>query len=324
MSEDIVALACPECESTLAPEAKHCPNCGYNLASKAKGVGPVTFTYPEAARAYHPSGIITPGAVLAMLVIGLVVAIVCGAMGYPINYVIAAIVGAATKAKNLLRLLAVPIAFVLYVVSACVLGVIIALVIRKVALKNKVRNIMAPRVVGIICGLAGITAYVVAYLQIMGTAAFNSTIDFFKLGIYSLGIVLIPVFIAEEAIANTPFCETDLCYMKDKSLAKYAIRNERAIYELLTAHDYTGLAAVPVDNQAVGNQVEIEAWLCPNCRDTGFLQAITTQKRFETDTNGKTTTKWHTRRIFSAQLSKEDIEALKDLISPARENLVPA
>jgi YD repeat-containing protein len=305
MSTEHDLQECQKCGTATTAGATHCPNCGYGFSSGREGEGPLSFAFPAVENAYKPSGKGSPKAILLMLAMGLPVAAVGGVLLYPVHAIIA------TLASKMPVCLIVLAALVLYFIVAGVLGYLIGLSVGKGGLIGKNRNLRAAWAIGLLCGLVGYGAYVAVYFSVLGPKGFNSAIDAIKLIGYFLAIVLVAGATSGGTVEENPFCERCEEYMRKISLGKYPIRLERVWIGLLNSRKFDGIGDLASDSGRDSKDfTEVTVWHCDSCKEAGFINAETTQVRYEYDKQGNKTTKSETRRIFSSPIVKSEIATL--------------
>jgi len=315
MNTDAVASGgvCPKCEHPVTLESQYCPGCGYEFPTGKEGVGRHEFAFPVVEYAYKPSGKTTGLAIGLMVVFGVAAALAGGPLLYLVHGILA------TVAAWLLRtgiciagLAALVVEFGGYLLAAPLLGFLIGGAVSEGAKRGKNRNQMAKYIIGGLCGLVGFGSFLLVYYLVLKEAAFNSAIDFIKLGWNIISIIGVAVLTG--SMDETPFCEDCEQWMTKHALDKRPIRFEGEIIDLLTVGQFERLAAIPADAEAV-NFCQVDVWCCDCENATCYVDMKTTQTRYTYTKNQQTGAEEkkpqvQVRRVFSMALPRSEVKPL--------------
>lgn len=332
MNNDPMNILCPKCQTAVSEDMKNCPGCGYaqptvNSLASAKdesreGAGPFSFAYEEVQNVYKfkPSGNVSKIAIQHMLVLGLFTAVIGG----PVLFFVIRIIGSVAASFLRFGFLGVMTSFVLifggFVIAGGLLGYLISLGVSSGAIKENCHDTKIPNRIGLICGFVGFGAYLLVYTLVIGVSVgFNSVIDFLKLGLIMIAILVASSVFSTSAIESTPFCDQCEEYMKPINFGRrtgagegvgWPIRYEEPIMNILQSRKFEELSKYGKD-WVPKNYTSIFVWYCGHCRQKGFINAETTQMRYEVDTQGKRNAKYLTRTIFSSSLDMSEVEKLR-------------
>lgn len=303
------SLECPKCGTENVNDKNYCPRCGYDFRTRREGVGPVSFAHSEVEFVFEPSGKRNFVGEMLLFGVGLLVALACGGILYPLHAGVLSLLLYSYDTHWIVPLVFWFMVFVGPAILGFLLGLVISYVIDEATTKLKVRNVWKAKETALISGFIAFCVYAGVRFLVLGAKGFETTIDYVKLVEFCVGLLIGSYVIAGVAMREKPFCESCGEYMKRIMFEKIPIRHEDRLVEFAESSKFdemAALAAAPLKED--GSSCTVSVWYCDSCAENGFLSIGTTMKQYTYAKDGTKTPKSESRLIFSAQVEKSGIE----------------
>lgn len=269
--------------------------------------------FPAVPNAYVPSGRTSLIAVASMVAVGAISALLGGVVMFLGDQVLSAIGSFASSLGQLPGVIVFVLSLAAYAIVAFFVGTWIGGAVARSGFWGKNRNASLAAAIGFLAGAGAILVMYGARVQELGPEAFDSGIDWLKIGIYAAGVLFGSAVLARERVLDRPFCEGCGVYMIASEALSIPITREAALVQVLREGRISDLMEFGTEPDTGRSRCVVKLSHCPVCRAHGVLSCTEELVTVTVDDNGKESSRHQSRQVFSETVGGDAVQVLLGL-----------